>query len=118
MSRRKYRIPNVAEINRLGARKVRFFFDDGAVIDMVILWLFSKQKIQIIDQGAAVKFGSGPMASEVSSWALRERAGTVVFTAAGVGLFPGQVRGRPGDFGRGLAKRRGRPIVVDLTRSL
>jgi hypothetical protein len=100
----------VAEINRLGARKIRFFFDDGAVIDMIIPWLFSKQKIRIIDQGAAVKFGP---TSEVSSWALRERAGTVIFKAAGVGLFPGQVRGRLGDFGRGLAKRRGRPIILE-----
>jgi hypothetical protein len=92
-----YRIPNVAEINRLSARKVRFFFDDGAVIDMIVPWLFERKKIRIIHQGAAVKFGEGPM-SEVSSWALRERPGVVFFKAPGVGLFPGQVRGRPGSF--------------------
>ena len=80
----------VSQLERLSARKVRIGFTDGAVIEMLIPVQVAK-RIRIIDQGLAVKFGSGPM-SEISAWTLRERAGRVIAIAPRAPkLFPGQV---------------------------
>lgn len=82
--------PNVTQVDRLGPRTVRVFFIDGAAIDISPSWLSPRMKVEIIDQGIAVKFGKGPM-SEVSAWTLREHPGILKFRAPGVGVYPGQV---------------------------
>jgi hypothetical protein len=81
--------PIVAHVDRQTPRKIRVYFTDGAVIEMLIPVREAK-RIRIIDGGAAVKFGAGPL-SEVSAWTLRERAGLVIARAPASKLFPGQV---------------------------
>lgn len=81
--------PIVAEVKRLSPRKVQVYFTDGAVIVMRIPVREAK-RIRVIDGGAAVKFGAGPL-SEVSAWTLRERAGLVIARAPGCRLYPGQM---------------------------
>jgi hypothetical protein len=85
---RKLDFPIVAQIERQTQRKVLVYFTDGAVIEMRIPVPEAK-RIRIIDGGAAVKFGAGPM-SEVSAWTLRERAGCVHARAPSSKLFLGQ----------------------------
>jgi len=81
--------PIVAQVDRLSARKVRVYFTDGAVIEMLIP-VARAPRVRIIDGGLAVKFGAGPL-SEVSAWTLRERSGRVLFKPArNPKLFPGQ----------------------------
>ena len=81
--------PNVVQIDRLGPKTVRVFFEDGAVIDMSPLWLSKEMGVAIIDQGCAVRFGSGSRL-EVSAWTLREYPGVLWSKAPGVGAYPGQ----------------------------
>jgi hypothetical protein len=101
---RKPDFPIVAQVDRQTPCKVRVYFTDGAVIDMRIPVREAK-RIRIIDGGAAVKFGAGPL-SEVSAWTLRERAGCVIARAPSSRLFPGQFWAYARKNRRNAAKRR------------